>query len=176
MSVMGIDLSLKCTGIAILAPGILETHTVRSAGKEDASLAHRASRLRFIAVQVELHVINFKPRLVVIEGPSYGSKNGHAHDRSGLWWMVVSPLRQRGIHVTEVPPTCRAKYATGNGAAGKHEVLSAAQTRWGYEGTNHNEADAVILAAMGARHLGCIKDDDLPATHLSAMETIRWIT
>lgn len=176
MTVMGIDLSLTCTGIAIMTGGTLQTHTVRSRGKSDASLSERATRLRFMALDLELHVIKIKPRVVVIEGPSYNSRHGHPHDRSGLWWMVVSALQHRAIPVTEVPPMCRAKYGTGDGRANKDQVLYAARTRWGYEGCDHNEADAVILAAMGARVLGCTKDDDLPVTHLSAMEKIRWTT
>jgi crossover junction endodeoxyribonuclease RuvC len=173
---MGIDLSLTCTGIAFMANGVLKTHTIVSSGKADASLLERHDRMIWILASTELYAIGAKPRLVVIEGPSYGSRGGHAHDRSGLWWRVVGAMRRRSVPVVEVPPTCRAKYATGNGRAGKDEVLHAARKRWGYEGTDYNEADAVILAAMGARHLGCTKDNELPDTHLSAMEKIRWTT
>ncbi|GMA22268.1 hypothetical protein GCM10025864_44320 [Luteimicrobium album] len=39
--------------------------------------------------------------------------------------------------------------------------------------TGNDEADALILAAMGARHLGH-PIDDVPATHLAAMNGGQW--
>lgn len=37
------------------------------------------------------------------------------------------------------------KFATGKGRAEKPEMIQAAVTRWGYDGDNDNEADAICL-------------------------------
>lgn len=39
--------------------------------------------------------------------------------------------------------------------------------------TGNDEADALVLAAMAHRHLGH-PIDELPKTHLAAMDKIRW--
>jgi crossover junction endodeoxyribonuclease RuvC len=35
-------------------------------------------------------------------------------------------------------------------------------------------ADALVLAAIGCRHLGSPLEESLPANHLAAMNKIRW--
>ena len=70
-----------------------------------------------------------------------------------------------------VPPKTRAKYATGNGGADKRAVLAAVRAAYPqFTIRNDNEADAVVLAAIGARSLGH-PIDDLPASHLAALKT-----
>jgi crossover junction endodeoxyribonuclease RuvC len=104
--------------------------------------------------------------------------HGSQHDRSGLWWLVLDPVHWdgRARDVVEVPPTCRAKYATGKGNAPKDAVLAAAIRRFpDWDITGNDVADAVILAAMGARHLGH-PIDQMPAAHLTAMAAVRWPT
>ena len=69
-----------------------------------------------------------------------------------------------------VPPSCRAKYATGKGNAGKDEVLLAASRRYPHAPiVGNDDADAVVLAAIGARLLGEPVEDSLPKTHLDAL-------
>ena len=69
-----------------------------------------------------------------------------------------------------VPASSRAKYATGRGNAGKDEVLLAVSRRYPHAPiVNNDQADAVALAAMGARLLGEPIEDSLPKTHLDAL-------
>lgn len=181
-TVVGLDLSLTSTGVAIVdntGPDLrIQLHRVRSAGREDATLDQRRTRLREITDEItrQIHAALFDdPDLVVIEGPSY---NQHAqrgqHDRSGLWWTVVAGLSNYGP-LAEVPPTLRAKYATGRGNAHKDAVLAATVHRYPVEITGNDTADALILAAMGARHLGQpIEPGPLPLTHESAVHAVHW--
>ena len=75
-----------------------------------------------------------------------------------------------GVPVLPVPPSCRAKYATGKGNAGKDEVLLAVARRYPHAPVGGNdEADALVLAAMGARLLGEPVEDSLPKAHLDAL-------
>ncbi len=178
MRVVGIDLSLTSTGICVVlghgpSPDI-SVYRHRSEGRAGATLTERFARLRDIRWAV-LDAVGADDDLVVIEAPSLGqSRQAGTHDRAGLWWTVVQALMARGIPVAEVPPSVRAKYATGAGNAGKDTVLAAVVRRYPQvEVSGNDEADALVLAAMGARHLG-EPIDSLPQVHLAAMSKVRW--
>jgi Holliday junction resolvasome RuvABC endonuclease subunit len=174
VNVTAIDLSLTSTGVASAA-GL---RRIVSKGTADADLHTRAARLGGLAWSIVDAVVNdirALPDLVVIEGPSYGSRHGSAHDRSGLWWLVVDLLRAHDIPVAEVAPQSRAKYATGNGGAGKDRVLAAAIKRYPDADIDGNDVcDAHILRAMGLRHLGEPLEKSLPQTHLGALRHVHW--
>jgi crossover junction endodeoxyribonuclease RuvC len=174
-SVVGIDLSLTSTGMAAINPaGPAMVTCVKSKGSATATLDDRSRRLEAVAGEVISQVVRVHPRLVVIEQPAFSRQNGHMHDRSGLWWLVVMGLRELGYRVAEVSPTSRAKYGTGKGNAGKDAVLASVVRRYPDVDVNGNDqADALILAAMGARWLGH-PIDDLPKTHLAAMDAVHW--
>ena len=55
--------------------------------------------------------------------------------------------------VVEVSPTARA-HATGKGTARKDAVIAAVESRYEVGVANDNEADAIVLAAIGARLVG----------------------
>lgn len=177
MIVVGLDLSLTSTGAARIytfehEPPAVLCDRVISTGKKTATLDDRWERLR--ALKLDIADLTKAADLVVVEGPSYGSQTGSQHDRSGLWWLVMDQLHRNGIDVAEVPPSTRMRYATGKGQAGKDVVLSAVVRRYPDVIVQTNdEADALILAAMGARHLGT-PIDDLPKTHIAAMDAVRW--
>lgn len=170
MNVLGLDLSLTSTGLAYVEGGtLIEVANIKSKGNRDATKSDVASRLRGIAADVLDY--SFSADLVVIEAPSFNSKFGLQHERAGLWWMVVEGLDSKGYPMVFVAPKQRAKYATGNGNAGKQEVFAAAVNRYGASVTNDDIADAVILAAMGARLVGepmpC--EMDLTTKHLATV-------
>lgn len=166
--VCGVDLSLTSTGLACTA-GL---ETVTSHGHKGDDLASRGARLRSLRTAV----IDWcrTADLVVIEAPAFSRVQGSSHDRSGLWWLIVSRLASLGIPVAEVAPTGRAKYATGKGNADKETVLLAAVKRFPmYEISNNNEADALVLLAMGLDQLGQ-PIVVMPDTHRTALAAVRW--
>lgn len=174
-AVLGLDLSLTSTGLAWVVDGAAEVSRIRSTGRKGATLAQRDARLYDLRAQIALTVEGYPPDLVVIEQPAFSRTTGHMHDRSGLWWLVVADLHLAGIRTVEVAPTARAKYATGKGNAGKDEVLAAVVRRYpAVEVTGNDEADALILAAMGTRHLGQPIEESLPKLHLEAMAKVAW--
>ena len=73
-------------------------------------------------------------------------------------------------------PTARAKYGTGKGNAAKDAVLAAVIRRYpAVDVTGNDEADALILAAMGARHLGIpLELSPVPGPCLDALLKVRW--
>jgi crossover junction endodeoxyribonuclease RuvC len=183
VTVLGIDLSLTCTGLAIAEftlpweGRIAWTGTVKTPPSGNA-LDARTLRLRDIRNQCEAAVMRYNPVLAVIEAPSFGSVHGAAHDRSGLWWLVVDMLFLRSIPTAQVAPTARAKYGTGKGNAPKDQVHKAVQTNYGTDDLpirTNDEADALLLAAMGARHLGQPVELWLPTGAIDAMEKVKWL-
>jgi len=59
-------------------------------------------------------------------------------------------------------------FATGKGNAGKADVLVSAVRRLGYDGADHNQADALWLRAIGMHLLG-EPIVDLPKEHLRSL-------
>ncbi|MFZ4843924.1 hypothetical protein [Mycetocola saprophilus] len=173
IAVIGLDLSLTGTGLAYWGTSRgWGTDIVKSRGRKGASLLERQQRLAELADMITLCVPD--DALVVIEQPAYAQVHGSPHDRSGLWWLVVSTLILNGNRVVEVPPSTAKKYATGKGNANKDEMIAALVKRYPTaEITDNNVADAVNLAAMGARYQGH-DIDTVPARNLEAMAAVRW--
>lgn len=180
--VAGVDLSLTSTGVAILdtVTRVVTLHTITSRPtkpKDATSSVHdRVTRLRGIWTALCLNgPLDDELDLAVIEAPSYGSSNGGKHERSGLWWAVATAMYETVGAVAEVSPSQRMKYATGSGAADKDKVLAAVIRRYvDVEVSGNDTADALVLAAMGARYLGEPYEPDLPLTHLAAMDKVDW--
>lgn len=179
MRVVGIDPSLTSTGVACIEladDGALNVavNRVQSAGHRAATLDERMVRLNNLVHRIGWDT-NRRPDLVVIEGPAFSRNNAGTWDRAGLWWLVVRHMFEAELEVVVVPPNVRAKYATGKGTAGKDEVLAAVVRRYpGVEVRGNDEADALVLAAMGARHLGHSIEESLPASHQSVMDKVEW--
>lgn len=171
--VVGLDLSLTSSGIAT-PDGLFR---LPSKGKADDDLETRCRRIASAASSVLFHVTQVDPDLVVIEAPSLGqSRQRGTHDRSWFWGMVVHDLFAEGIPTAEVPPAARAKYATGKGNASKDAVLAAAVKRFAeHDVTGNDIADALVLMAMGADHLGSPLVE-MPAAHRAALDAVRWPT
>lgn len=144
--VIGLDLSLTCTGIA----GAGWTDHVRPKNL----LGHE--RLAFLLDQVGSFIR--AADLAVIEGPSFGGGVKHRHeDLAGLRVMVRQWCWSHGIAYAVVPPSCRALYAAGRGNASKGEVRTSVAERYGIElegRARYDEADAYTLLAMGLDWLG----------------------
>jgi crossover junction endodeoxyribonuclease RuvC len=179
MRIVGLDLSLTNTGVAIIEqrPDVLavDLHSVSSKGSQSDNLTERHNRLDGLRDRIMGYV--GAADLAVIEQPAFSRTTGSQHDRSGLWWLVMDALHlwgDEGPAVVEVTPGGLKKYATGSGSAGKDEVLLAVARRYpDIDVRTNDQADALVLAAMGARHLGH-PIDDMPKAHLAAMDAVRW--
>lgn len=177
MKVVGVDLSMTSSGIAVLSTGEsgAAVHRVVSKGFADATLSQRSDRL--VALRDQVVDLAAGAHLVVIEGPAFSVPGAMAgvYDRAGLWWLVVSRLLGAGLAVAVVPPANRAKYACGKGNAGKDAVLAAVVRRYPQVDISGNDvADAMVLASMGARYLGYPVEASLALDHLEAMSGGSW--
>lgn len=164
--VIGLDVSLTCTGVA----GEGWTATIRP---RTGVRGH--PRLAFIVEQVTDHIRGAD--LVVIEGPSFGGGVAHRHeDLAGLRVMVRHACWRRGIPYAVVPPSCRALYATGKGSGSKGAVRDSVRDRYGIECDGpgrYDQADAYTLLAMGLHHLGWPLAV-VPDTHRRGLDGCQW--
>jgi len=169
VKILGLDLSLTGTG---MSDG-QTTWLIASKGSKGDSLATRNRRLGGIRGEVLSHC--YDADLVVVEAPAFASRMGSAHDRSGLWWLIVADLHDRGTVVAEVPPTVLKRYATGRGNADKGAMTDAAARRLPHVDTrgNDNRVDALWLSALGHAHFG-LDLVDLPAAHRTALGSVAW--
>lgn len=173
--IIGIDPSLTGTGLAYLDTDdhlVIPTETLTSK-PNGTTLDDRRHRLLTIAEAIIYKAVAAGTHLAVIEAPSLGqARQGGTLDRHGLWWLLITRLAEARIDTAAVPPSCRAKYATGKGNAGKDEVLLAVARRYPHvDVRDNNQADALVLAAIGA-HLAGHPIDELPKSHLDALAKV----
>ena len=114
--------------------------------------------------------------IVVVEGYSFSSRNSQSHALGELGGVVRLALYEAGVSYIDVPPTSRAKFATGKGNASKNEVVSSISARtgivWSGKGAD-DMCDAWILRQMGLAHLG-ESEYDWPVANMTALDKIDW--
>jgi Holliday junction resolvasome RuvABC endonuclease subunit len=179
--ILGLDLSLVRSGIAVLTDGV--PTLVRSVGHEGVAGANYRHRSRRITSQCQAVIHAIDPwdgalpaniDIAIIEAQLEGGPMlPSALDRSALWWGVYSALASRRIPTAVVHPMTLKVWTTGKGRADKADMLAAVRA-WGWTPTNHDEADALALASVGAYHLG----DPVPFMakdrHTSTLEKVDW--
>lgn len=173
MDVLGVDPSLTCTGVAKVLSGVVIGGRVQTGPQP--GLGGTIARVRYIVAGV----LKFAPRgefVTVIETPFVPARGGAGAvlERGYLYWLLVDQLMRRGA-VVAVGPTARAKYSTGRGNAGKDDVLAAVVAAHPLVTVaDHNVADAIALASMGARWFGAPVDGEISAKQDEAMRAVRW--
>ena len=165
MKLLGLDLSLTSTGYCfdgesgVIATGLLGTERLEAV-KDDLS---------------NLLIAN-KIDCVLLEGYSFASRSGQAFSIGELGGVIRLLIHNLGIKLVEIPPTCRAKFATGKGNASKNEVISSISARtgivWGNPGAD-DKCDAWILEEMGLAYIGKQRYS-WPEVNMSALEKIDW--
>lgn len=162
---VGLDLSLTSTGYS--CGEVRESISTKKKGPE---------RLVVVAEQIMDRLASVESPAVIVEGYSFSSRNSQAHSIGELGGVVRVALWKAGIPYVEVPPTTRAKFATGKGNASKGEVLSAISARTGiiWSGSGADDiCDAFVLEEMGLTHLGRERFS-WPQANRSALEKIDW--
>lgn len=172
MRVLGLDPSLRGTGAALVVDG--KVTSLRIPTKPAQGLDEQVEQIRYIVGRV-LKTAGPVVDLTVIEAP-YVPRHGAGDliERAWLFGMLVDQLARRGP-VARVRTRTRAMYATSNGNAAKAAVLDAVRTAYPHLTVrSDDEADAITLAAMGARHLGDPVDGTPTSKQLDAMAAVRW--
>lgn len=183
MIVLGLDLSLTSSGVAILRDG--EPIAIRSVGHgsvDGKSYRHRNNRIvsQVRAVKAAIGhdkwpVVGDKPDLAVIEGPlHHGPQQAYEWDRAQLWGGVYSQLLAWKIPTAVINPMTLKLWFTGAGNATKLRMLDTARARFRPAISTHDEADAIAAVTAGAYHLG----DPIPFVpnerQVNALQKVEW--
>lgn len=167
IAVTGLDLSLRETGVA-RADG---SFVIRYDMPAHATPLQRVIRLRDLGVLIDRACRGSD--VVVMEGAFNGPHQ--SWELGELHGVVKVTLYQRGIPFVPIAPAKLKKYATNNGSAGKDKMLAAA-IRAGFEGDNHNSADAFWLRHLGlGYYLNVSQGIRVAPTYCEAViRSIRW--
>lgn len=141
-NIIGIDLSLRATGMAVWNESSGLSLFLIESSKADME------RLDDIFRHIK-DLIPDPTSLVLIEGLALMSKNGKANERAGLWYMVAHWLWKRQQPYLAVAPARAKKFLTGRGNAKKDEILKEVYKRYGVDLTDDNLADALNLCQIG---------------------------
>lgn len=201
--VAGIDLSLTDSGVAVLRGDDLDgrpfvrsipsspirsnTRMVKGKMQPWASLLDRRNRIQAIVARVaEAALAGYDAEvddapLFVIEAPLYGSSTGSSQvlERAWLFGLTAHVLFKHGL-VIEVENGKHKLYATGSrstpaGQTSKSATLAAMPRLFPQiVVVNDNVADALALAAMGARALGHPREPSPQRVTPSALNGIDW--
>jgi Holliday junction resolvasome RuvABC endonuclease subunit len=165
VNLLALDLSLVSTGFCSdKKMGIIAT-----AEKGPKRLDLISSAISDIVKEEEISV-------VIIEGYSFASRSGQAFSIGELGGVVRTTLYRMGIPFIEIPPTCRAKFATGKGNASKNEVVSSISAKTGIIFRNpgaDDQCDAWILLEMAKTYLG-VSSIDWPKVNKDALDKVDW--
>lgn len=134
------------------------------------------ARLSKIRKEVENLVNGFSIDIIAIEGYSFSSRNSQAHSIGELGGVIRLLLWELDKPVIVIPPTCRAKFATGKGNASKNEVISSISAKTGLVWQNpgaDDKCDAWVMEEMVLCQLGKSRFN-WPATHAAALEKVDW--
>lgn len=170
--ILGIDPSLRCTGYTFVTRGG-DVVPARVRTKPALGLVEQRDQVRFIVGTI-LRGAPERLDLTVIEKPYVSRHGGDVIDRAWLFGLLVDQLLQRGP-VAVVTAKGRAKYGAHDGNADKKKVLAAIREAFpNVPVRDDNEADAIALASMGARHLGYPVDGVASKKQLEAMTAVVW--
>lgn len=185
--ILGIDLSLTGTGIALLAPDRTTLDAI--AGQlppQFKAVREVTDGLHYLGVLVATSPVDTFARwetirsavglcargstMVLIEGYAYGANMAHSRAIAELGGIVRYHLHELGCTPIEVAPTALKKFLTGRGNADKNVVLKEVLKRYGVDLDDDNLADAFGLAKIGQ---SWDSHDGLPQFQIEVIEAIR---
>jgi len=140
--IIGIDLSLSNTGIAILG-NKTETKSIKVK-------SYKTPIERLIEIKNKiLDSITGNPLLIVIEDYAYSTV--YAHKLGELGGVVKVAIKEKfsDVNIVLVPPTILKKFVTGKGNAEKNIMILHIYKKWKREFSDNNQADAFALAKFG---------------------------
>lgn len=144
---MGLDLSLRSTGMAVYGHGHIYRERVIPG---DMRGLRRLFYIRKRIIDFVLAQISLSNTVsVFIEGYSYASAN-QAHQIGELGGIIRTDLAQFDFDVFTIPPNSLKLFITADGKAKKSKMVLQLFKRWDIEVDQEDEADAVGLAIMGA--------------------------
>lgn len=171
MNILGIDLSLNATGIAMLTIENIEaapelracrgrtgwnwypsTVGLYTGGLIIPPTKATFRRWKYIVDAIMEYADH--AHAICIEGYSFGSNMAYKTATAELGGIVRFHLRAAGHIPHEIEPKVLKKFVTGNGNADKDAMVKFIGRIYKVGLTDHNMADAFGLAVMGAALIG----------------------
>lgn len=144
---LGLDLSLRGTGMCLLSPNNVE-ETTTSIVRVSPSVSSVVA-LQTIVNTLRTAITGKGITLCAIEGYSFGSKIGQ-FQMGEVGGVVRLLLHELEVPFVIVPPTMLKKWTTGNGTADKIQMGVATFAEWGLQFPDDNQCDAFNLATVAA--------------------------
>lgn len=94
----------------------------------------------------------YQPQVVVVE-MVYAHSNDWALAYGGMLALVRRWAYRQQIAQAYVAANTLKKFATGHGKCGKDEMVKSMRARWGWRGSDDNEADALALIAWATENV-----------------------
>ncbi len=159
MRIVGLDVSLTSTGVAVCEDDlkVLHLETIRP------GRGPLPARLQFIYDRLRSVIQEFSPEVAVVESVIYHRNPSTAIALGSARGVVLLLLSQMGLTVEEISPTAAKLSVAGNGRASKQQVQFMIRALFGLRSTpNDHESDALALIytylnrkrSGGLRHKG----------------------
>lgn len=142
---LGIDPSIRRTGICFADSGGFETHIITP-----PEIMRGMERLSYLEAQFKSMIADTGLKGAAIEGYAFGVKGGRLADLAEWGGLIRMALYRAEIPTITVPPQTLKKYLVGGGIE-KNKILLEVFKKYGVECGTDDEADALVLADM-ARH------------------------
>jgi crossover junction endodeoxyribonuclease RuvC len=165
MKIVGLDLSLTSTGVAVLLTNRGEEST-----RVIKSKKFGPERLAQIRNEIITEIIPCD--FVVIENYSFGSRGRSIFSTGELGGVIRVLLWENKISYLEVAPSQVKKYCAGSGKAEKDQMIHHVYKRWGKECATSDEADAYTLAMIGVEW-HCLDNSKLPKFQQEVLAELR---
>lgn len=154
-TVVGLDLSLTGTGIAVLKNDkLIHSGVIKSKPLGDTP-THEIKRLQGIVNEIADMISALKVDLIVIEGLAFMAHQTTAiMQLAGLNYMVRAMAMASNIPFAICAPMTLKKFICEKGNMHKEQVLLEVYKQYGESMLDNNVADAFVLAKIGAASLG----------------------
>lgn len=146
MVIVGLDISLRSTGVALFTEGEHITWAVTSKPPQTVF---------DVAQSIQKHLLPIiqrdKQAVIFIEDYAFGSFGTSSSVTAliELTGVIVFWLRTLGIRYYKIPPTIVKKHLCGKGNVKKEQMLLHAYKEYGISFANSDECDAFVLADIG---------------------------
>lgn len=146
---LGIDSSLRRPGAVLLSDqGLLLRASHLRVGDAFRGGERLSLIYRWLADDVLRDVKPGDVAGAAIEGPSLESTHREYDLGSAFGVCQLAAFQAGYVECRVIEPSRLKKFATGNGAASKEEVLYAVKDLWAVSLTDDNEGDAYVLAQI----------------------------
>lgn len=150
MTVFGVDLSLRSTGLASFDGHTWDTATIKTT-PEDQTPESFLIRVDNIAAKAVSWMDPRDGDVIAMEGPALHAKSSQLDRMFAAWWLVFKTIHAHHESPLIVPPATLKKFATGKGNADKGMMRAALDERVpGHAATNNDTTDASWLAVAAS--------------------------